>query len=257
MPSNETASRSTELSGRNIGSADYIFVVGCGHSGTSLVTAMLGAHPAVYAIPFETAAFMGDRSDSDARAVIENALRKMDKPAKRICEKTPTHVHQADRIRETFPGSRFIICLRDPRDVVCSIKRRMNNTQEGISRWKRDNTVAMRLMEREDCFALHYESLVNDPEALLARLCSFLQLEYDPAMMDYWQDDRNWFHAPEQRDTDGSHGVNHTIRRNWQIHQPLMTNRIGVWQSELTADELTEIKKQLRELAAAAGYMLD
>lgn len=217
---------------------------------------MLGAHPRIYSIPFETNAFLHNRAIDEARSVIAVAERHCNKRAHLICEKTPRHVHHIDRMAQAFPGARFILCLRDPRDVVCSIKRRTGNLKSGIRRWERDNQKILSLIKRHDCFLLRYEELISSPNETLENMCSFVGIRFDRSILEYWQDNRDWFGVNERRDTDGSAGENHVIRRNWQIHQPLMKDRIGVWRRELSCDEVILIRRQLEFLAIKLNYDL-
>jgi protein O-GlcNAc transferase len=224
-----------------------IFVVGCGHTGTSLVSIMLGAHPQIYAIPYETGAFLRDRSLAEARQIIDAATAACDKPdAAYICEKTPAHVHCLDNILAVYPEARFIVTTRDPRDVIASIKRRNGTLENGISRWQLGNTAAVDAAARPNSFSLRYEALIAEPEKTLASLCRWLGIAFDPGMLEYWKDERDWFGISERRDTDGKRGPNHVIRRNWQIHQPLMTDRIGVWRRELSAAEIEIVERAIR-----------
>src|SRR4051794_13051296 len=69
-----------------------IFIVGCGHSGTSLVLAILGAHSKIYAVPYESK--FGFKSDEAAKALFaEFDAKTVSAGKQRWVEKTPRHVH--------------------------------------------------------------------------------------------------------------------------------------------------------------------
>ena len=58
----------------------HVFVIGCGHTGTTLIAAMLGAHPSIYSIPKETRALVHNTAPDQARASIERAAADCAKP---------------------------------------------------------------------------------------------------------------------------------------------------------------------------------
>lgn len=221
----------------------WIFVVGCGHSGTSLVAAMLGAHPRIYAIPFETYAFT---KAGDPKSLLKEIARSCDKRAARyICEKTPIHVTHIPDILKTFPRSHIVVCLREPKDVCASLKRRHGDLEKGVTRWLHDNQCALESMETPNILPLRYEQLIQDTEPTLERLCRALSLKYSPSMLDFWKDERDWFGNVDRKE--------HEKHRNWQIHQPLMTNRISVYRAELSDDEIAYIDEKTKTLAQALG----
>ena len=222
-----------------------------------LVAAMLGAHPEVYSIPFETAAFRAARNAREARSLLKTAARECDKPqAKYICEKTPRHVCHANEILRAYKRAKFVVVVRDPRDVACSLKRRKGSLKPGVKQWRSHNEHALRLLTQPMAFQVRYEELVTDVEGVLSKLCAFIGLGYESAMLDYWKDDRDWFGASERRELDGSSKETYVILRNWQIHQPLMRDRVGIFRRELNAEEIATIEQELGSLAPRLGYLV-
>ncbi|MCA9310444.1 MAG: sulfotransferase, partial [Phycisphaerales bacterium] len=134
----------------------------------------------------------GTRSARDLFLWYANALLP-DAPA-RLGEKTPHHEKYTARILDLFPQARFIHIVRDPRDVVVSLKKEHWMGGESIQRiahhvakvWRRQQDVAERLGPRV-YRVLSYEDLVADPEAALRELCDFLGEAFDPAMLTYHQ----------------------------------------------------------------------
>ena len=227
----------------------FVFVVGCGHSGTSLMAAMLGAHTEIHSINFETNAFA--ENGALGAEMLQKTTATADKPI--ICEKTPTHIYHVPLISASLPGSRFIKMVRDPRDVACSIKRRYKDLSRGIARWNADNSVP--IDDRSDTQVVHYEELVSDPDAVLGKVCEHIGVKFEFGMLEYWKDERDWFGVSERQDTDGAAGKNHAVRRNWQIHQPLTAERVGVYARELTAIEIKEVVCLTAPKAVKYGYV--
>lgn len=234
------------------------FICGCSHSGTSLVTAMLGAHPLVYAIPRETRVF---RENDDSRSAYLLFQRDylpaaLEKGATVLCEKTPRHIRRLGLMRETFPDARIVVIVRDARDVAASIKERTGSVDEAIRRWNRDNGIARREIERgrKDLFVVAYEDLIAAPEKTLAVISTHVGIEYHPNMLEFHKDERDWFGSNPKTGSDGGF-QGHGQLRNWQIHQPLMDRR-GRWRTILSEAEARRVERQCRELMSFFGYLL-
>ena len=231
-----------------------IFVCGCPHSGTSLVAAMLGAHSAVFTIPIETYVFA--RNDSDpvrVRAFFEHYEAEA-QGARYLCEKTPGHTQHFDAIYSIFPEARVIAVVRDPRGVAASMRGRIGRLDAGWQRWNAANRRVRKLLASERAAHLvHYESLIGDPAATLAELCTFLGLGYEPAMLEYHRDDREWFKAKGRRDNQGAGEKDQREYRNWQIHQPLMDKRFE-WRRLLTPEEIAQVEAECAPVMRHFGY---
>lgn len=57
----------------------------------------------------------------------------------------------------------------------------------GIARQTRRILDALERMDPADAYSLHYEDLVEAPAEAGAKLCAFLGVEFDPAMLEYWK----------------------------------------------------------------------
>jgi protein O-GlcNAc transferase len=231
-----------------------IFVCGPPHSGTSLVTSMLGAHPKVYAINIETKAFVGQ---SDAVQMLgEYVQPAIEKGAEFICEKTPGHVFRIRQMRKLFPGSKIIALVRDPRDTSASLKTRKGELQVGIKLWLNSVQAMLRdyLANADDLMILKYEELIEQPEPLLKRVCAHVGMGFDRTMLEFYKDDREWFGVKDRVETDGV-GKNHNSLRNWQIHQPLMDRR-GRWKQLLDNSEVRKIEARCGSLMRVLGYSM-
>ncbi|WP_221583747.1 sulfotransferase [Microbacterium sp. G2-8] len=204
---------------------ERIFLVGCPRSGTTLLQSMLAAHPGLVSFP-ETHAFRNRARANDAeavkafsaalsdevRAVIEPELDAVDSayvPPQTLVhagdltvmrtaadgwlEKTPDHLLFAEQIASQVPGSRFVHIVRDPVDVVSSLRRlstehptdwtrKFQDLDAGINRWTRSGRAHKKWVGDPAHFFVSYETLVASPESVLRTLCSWLELEYDPEM---------------------------------------------------------------------------
>lgn len=234
-----------------------IFVVGCGHSGTSLLTIMLGTHSKIFAINKETGAFLRNRSCEAYSKLLrddghlDEAERK---GAEFVCEKTPSHINHMGRIRDALPDCSILSLVRDPRDVCLSIMKRTGSLEEGVARWVKENTkLKSRLEHKQDVFLIRYEDLVMSPETILSSVCLSVGLQYEEAMLLFHQDDREWFGVAERRETSGVGGRRHRMLRNWQIHQPL-SNRSRLWERELEREKVQLVEASCGPLMEFFGY---
>lgn len=107
---------------------------------------------------------------------------------RRWCEKTPQHVQHIARLADAFPEASFIHVIRDGRDCAASFKRRWGRTPElSIYRWKKVvaegrrqgvSIGAGRYME------VRYEDITGEPEYWLRRICGFLGIPFNSAVLE-------------------------------------------------------------------------
>jgi hypothetical protein len=107
-------------------------------------------------------------------------------------EKTPWNEFSLVRAARWYAGLRALYVLRDPRAVYCSVLRKAARESGGVrtvpvvefmSRWARS------LLAWEQFVAsggngllVRYEDLASDPRASMARICSFLDIPYEPVL---------------------------------------------------------------------------
>lgn len=237
--------------------SNFIFVGGCGHSGTSLITAILGAHSRIFAIPVETGVFLKSLTDTEIRKTLDDLVAANTKPnLSYFCEKTPGHVLRSKEIIKVYPNAKLVFIVRDPRDVVASFKRREVPPTKSIARWTKANKAVLAARRTDNSHVVKFEELVADTKGTLIPLCKFLGIEFQDGMLDYWKDDREWFDAKERRAVETPVGEGHRVHRNWQIHQPIMNNRVGTFQDELSPAEIRSICDQTSKIASRFGYEL-
>jgi hypothetical protein len=172
-----------------------------------------------------------------------------------ILEKTPRHIHVLNTIRKHVPRPRFLIVVRDGRDVVASMQRRFGKVRVGIDRWIEDNMFALAERDAEDVMICRYEDFIEDPEAVLKGICRFFDLPYSPALLDYHKKPRLWFRVQELKQGSDFGHKDQRAHRNWQINQPLFDGR-NRWQGELDAKSVAELTRgRGQQLMEAFGYL--
>ncbi|MCU1429550.1 MAG: sulfotransferase, partial [Actinomycetia bacterium] len=147
-------------------------------------------------------------ADADVRAALTSAAPTSYADAVRVVyglyarrhgkarygDKTPNYVLQLPLLAELFPEARFVHIVRDGRDVALSVT---NIDEWGPKRvpgaakyWVqhvgagRDAGAALGPARYLD---IRYEDLVAEPERVLRSVCEFLDLEFDDAMLTYYE----------------------------------------------------------------------
>jgi Flp pilus assembly protein TadD len=232
-----------------------VFIVGCGHSGTSIMLAVLGYHPSFYPVHRESELFM--KSNNEIRATLHKwdlECRELGK--KRWVEKTPTHIFHIGKLSLYRPNARFILMLRDGRDVACSLKARKpsNSFSTIVDRWVYDNLAGLQYWDDPRVKVVKYESLVLNPEKTLRDVCEFLQEDYTSNILDYYKTPKFWYSDTiKEPETHVGQAV-HAQLRNWQINQPIFDGR-GKWKKEMTEEEKAIFKDKAQKYLEQFGYV--
>lgn len=169
----------------------FVFVAGCGHSGTTLIAGKLGRHEDIFLVGRESRIFIPNRGLYAAKCV----AREWDYIAqylgkKKILEKTPKHIHCIARILRIIPTAKFILTVRNPLDNVSSLKPRFG-LEEGIKRWRIDNTPIPPLSGYPNVLIIRYEDVVLDPNGLFS---AFLSLSIFLILTNFLMRDRHHSH---------------------------------------------------------------
>lgn len=230
------------------------FICGCGHSGTTLVATILSVHPSLYVPLYESEVFLEEEAVGLER-LADLRLAALRAGKRILVEKTPRHVLKMDVIRRVVRGARFILLVRDGRDVAASIAHREHGDFEaGIERWIHDNTFVLQEQDQPDVILVRYEDLVVAPSMEMSRICAFLDVPYFDDLLRYHQQPHFWHGERDIRRTSGV-GDEHASYRNWQVNQPIFDGR-GRWMRELPAGIVAELSDgRGAPLMRAFGYL--
>ncbi|MCX7513942.1 sulfotransferase family protein [Frateuria hangzhouensis] len=110
-------------------------------------------------------------------------------------EKTPGHLHYLDAIEQYLPDIKVICVVRSAPDNIASMYdvatrypdrwRREYRTVEGcVGRWIASARAAEAQAHRGGRMFLAYEELAANPAGTLERVCAFLGLTFEPAMIE-------------------------------------------------------------------------
>src|ERR1051326_4668835 len=139
-----------------------LFVMGCGHSGTTVDKELIGAHSSVFKTPDDVKLFrLGPAEREETVARWDAGARAMG--CRRWLDKMAAYVHDIDTILARFPHSILFIVIRDGRDVAVSLRKRTGDFAQGVARWIDDNRAALRFAAHPAVMFVRYEELVSDP----------------------------------------------------------------------------------------------
>jgi O-antigen/teichoic acid export membrane protein len=166
-------------------------------------------------------------------------------------EKTPGHVLWLSQIRELFPRARVLCMVRDPRDVLVSYDDRWNrgrrDTDYLISTAALLKFYLIHLLHHpafppEQVHWVKYESLAARPAEELEEICSFLGVDFEPAMLDFHQRYQN----VEDEMPDGRH---HRL-----LSKPATTEHIGRYREVFKPSQIALVERLLGDEMQALDY---
>ena len=243
-----------------------IFIVGCGHSGTTVLLSILAQHSRIYGIPYESNLF--GRADAEQLVFVRRFDEETTNAGKaRWVEKTPRHIKHIGAIFKKFPDAKVALMMRDGRDVSCSIRARTGDLAAGARRWVQDNAAADDFRSRDDVFEIRYEALVAAPEVVLNRLMSFLDEPFESRLLEHHLSSFRFFgsfdklkkyEASIQRlenEPDSKSGRAHRLYRSWQAKQPIFDGS-GRWRTQLSTEESALLHSIAGDALVKYGYSI-
>jgi hypothetical protein len=177
-------------------------------------------------------------------------------------EKTPRHVYRIHGLLQAFPDAKVVCLVRDPRAVVASYKdwhgaaERRGATesaelQADRARTRRSfNVVLMSLLWRGVVSASfgalerhgpdrvrieRFERLADEPETEVRELCAWLELEYEPALLE----------IPVVNSSYATTG------------EGVSKEPVGRWRERLSAGEVAVVQSCCRSQMDELGYELE
>jgi hypothetical protein len=177
-------------------------------------------------------------------------------------DKTPMYAVHLPEITAALPEARFIHIIRDGRDVALSVR------PLWFAPGKEIRTLALDWRQRIEktrelsrqvrgYFELRYEDLVRDPQRELRKICRFIELEYDPRMLLYYQTAKNRLNEVKTRyRPDGSVLISKEERLLSQRYtsMPPDGSRIHRWEQQMTDEENREFLHVAGPLLESLGY---
>jgi len=157
-----------------------------------------------------------------------------------VVDKTPNNVFIADKLRECWPDARFIFLLRHPAAIAQSRKdwfkgKDHYDEEQNHDLIRRYCEALEDARQAYDGITVRYERLTEEPEAVTREICSFLDLEWEPGMIEYGQYDHGRYKSG-----------------------------LGDWSEKIKSGEIQKAKppppetpEPLRPIAAKWGYLAE
>lgn len=235
-----------------------IFLFGAHRSGTTLLNLIIGAHPQLRhvgehdyllralqpgpdgALRYDEERLRRDRvfrTRGRANLITGDGVADFSALVSAIVgsgtARTVITIHEdIEKLPLVVENPHVILLERDPRDVADSVRAMgwTGSAVTGVDRWIAADRSWARLCEvlpPENRLELRYEDLLTDTEAVLARLCDFIGVTYDPAMLRYHET---------------------------STYAPIDPTHVERWRKKLDPTSLALIEGRLGDRLTARGY---
>jgi hypothetical protein len=103
-------------------------------------------------------------------------------------DKSPGYTTRLLELASEFPAASFVHICRDPRDYAISVKKAWGKDMiRAVQDWKEGLAYVRSVASRENIRlkTIHYEALIANPESALREVCDFLNVCFEPAMLEF------------------------------------------------------------------------
>jgi hypothetical protein len=163
------------------------------------------------------------------------------------CCKSLANVHYGPEINAYLPDAKYIYLYRDGRDVAVSFKKAVVGQKHFYhiaQDWAKAQRAALKMRAQLDdsqFFSISYETLTSCTEQTLQDLCAFLEVAYDPSMLDFHQSD-------EATSTASSSSL-------WSnVTKPVMSQNTKKFLKEATEEEIKVFELVAGDVLDQLGY---
>ena len=161
-------------------------------------------------------------------------------------DKNPHYTLLLPRLERLFPDARFIHLVRDYRDTIVSYRKvafDLGNVGALAERWNHYNRPAVELGGRrpDSYLCVRYEDLLSEPQAQVARICDFLGVPFDQAVLEY-----------HERDDPAAPEWFRTLFAD--LRAPLKRDNTEKWRKEMPPDDIALADSICGDLGQRLGY---
>lgn len=186
------------------------------------------------------------RSYGDVLDAISFAYaRKRGKPgATTWVDHTPENISYTQSLLALYPNARFVHIVRDGRAVASSILPLdwgPNSIIKAARWWMRMTSFGLAAeasLNNQQIIRVKYEELITSPEPTIRRLCQFMGVAFQPAMLD-----ANGFTPPR-----------YTTRQHQLVGRKPNASMRSRWRDRLTPRQIEIFEHQTRDFLENLGY---
>jgi hypothetical protein len=177
-------------------------------------------------------------------------------------EKTPTYVQKMRLIQRALPEARFVHVIRDGRDVALSVLDRTVRelTAADIARrWQKKISKAREDSPKLDHYTeIRYEDLILDTEPVLRRVCQFIELPWDDALLSYHERSADRLKEMARALPAEGRAKELSVERRMATHEmttkPPSADRVARWRTQMTAEQRDSFEAVAGGLLEELGY---
>jgi tetratricopeptide (TPR) repeat protein len=236
-----------DRSGWGYNSDAPVFIVGMPRSGTTLTEQILAAHPCVYGggeletmdrlarysedisptrdeFPLSALKLTRVGAEFVGRHYVDDLRKRSNRTSKRITNKMPHNFQLLGLIALAMPNAKIIHCRRNPADTCLSCWTKNFNDSHGYNRSLEDLGRYYRgyheLMDHWrkvlpiKILDVDYETYTTDFESTARKLVEFVDLEWDPRCLNFYE-----FERPVR------------TASQWQVRQPIYKTSVERWRN--------------------------
>jgi len=159
-------------------------------------------------------------------------------------DKTPSNSLFLDHICYAFPKANYIHLIRDPRAVFSSYIKSglmpfdtVSDKNKIIDLWLDSHIKVQHCKKRfgtSQFISLQYESLINDPELELKKICDHLKIQFTAKMLDYYK---------SEADGDIAANLHHA-----NVTKPVSSDGMLKWKTDLNDQDIALIETRCMPL---------
>lgn len=222
-----------------------IIIGGCARSGTTLMSAILSAHPHIFVIPHETYVFAYySRYKSlipfDVMKIYYYLLKyKINPSCKRFCEKTAKNVRSFNTTLKYFGENiKLINMVRDGRDVILSTAP-VNPSKFLVTpeRWVNDVKHGLKYEGNPQVLTIKYEDLILNFKETIKKVCDFIGEDCNEHIL-------NWYKYKTLTEHEALFGK----------IKPLHSKSIGKWKSKKYKNIISVFMKNQEAISLLKHY---
>jgi Sulfotransferase family len=202
------------------------------------VVRLVEVNPVSWGVDFDRADIRRRCRDNSLVAIFGSVMDRMAEAHGKpdwMC-KSLANVHFLPEIERYFGAdARYLYLYRDGRDVCVSFLKAVVGEKTAFhvgQQWNVEQQLALECGRRvlpSQYLALSYEELTSKPEATLRSLCSWLGIDFHPAMLD--------FHASAEASRTAASG------KLWEnVKKPVMSSNTQKWLKGMSCDQVIDFE---------------